>query len=144
MPQTSRPSRSVFRWCAFRAAGLLLGFAMAVALAEGLLTLYAYWQFETLFVRQMFEPETEEAHPSPLEILIRFTPRQAPVDLSTLNVTLVKFFNIDLTDRVRPYMSPEGIHIQDAKLPSGEHTLHLTLADMDGGLTTEEISLRVM
>ena len=95
-------------------------------------------------VIQVEKPETEEAHPSPLEILIRFTPRQAPVDLSTLNVTLVKFFNIDLTGRVRPYTSPDGIHIQDAKLPSGEHTLRLTLADMDGGLTTEEISLRVM
>lgn len=95
-------------------------------------------------VIKMEKPNFADANTSPLEILIRFSPREASVDLSTLKVTLVKLFDIDLTDRVRPYVSKEGLHIPDAQLPSGEHTVRVTLGDTDGGITITQLYVKIM
>lgn len=79
----------------------------------------------------------------PLEISVKFVPRSAPVDLASLKVTLMKLFGIDITDRVRPYASPAGIQIPDAKLPSGEHTVRITVADASGGVSQKHVTLTV-
>ena len=79
----------------------------------------------------------------PLEIAVRFVPRSAPVDLSSLKVTVVKFVDIDITDRVRPFATPTGIQIPDAKLPSGEHTVLITVADASGGVSQKQLTLTV-
>jgi len=81
---------------------------------------------------------------SPVEIMVRFSPRKAPVDLSSLEVTLVKFFSIDITDRIVPYATSKGIHIQEANLPSGEHLIRLAVSDKDGKLTVKELTVRVL
>ncbi len=81
---------------------------------------------------------------SPLAIRIRFSPREAPVDLLSLEVTLVKFFSIDITDRIVPYATSEGIHIQKANLPSGEHLIRLAVSDTDGKLAVKELTVRVI
>lgn len=82
---------------------------------------------------------------APLEIAVRFVPRSAPVDLSSLKVTVVKFIGIgiDITDRVRPFATPAGIQIPDAKLPSGEHTVRITVADASGGVSQKQLTLTV-
>ena len=95
-------------------------------------------------VIKMEKPNVDDVVASPLEIVIQFSPREASVDLSTLKVTLVKFIDIDLTDRVRPYVSNEGLHIPDAQLPSGEHTVRVTLGDTDGGLTVTQLYVKII
>ena len=80
---------------------------------------------------------------APLEILVRFVPRSAPVDLPSLKVTVVKLFAIDITDRVRPYVTPAGIDIPDAKLPAGEHTVRITVADASGGVSQKQMTIAV-
>jgi len=92
---------------------------------------------------ELVKPEGEAARPSPLAVLIRFTPRSAPVDLSTLAVTVVKLISIDITDRVRPYASPEGIDIPDAKLPSGQHTVRISVGDAGGGISRKQLTVTV-
>lgn len=79
----------------------------------------------------------------PLEIAVKFVPRSAPVDLSSLKVTVVKFIGIDITDRVRPFATPAGIQIPDAKLPSGEHTVRIAVADASGGVSRKQLTLTV-
>ncbi|TSA05246.1 MAG: hypothetical protein D4R81_00610 [Nitrospiraceae bacterium] len=80
----------------------------------------------------------------PLEISVKFVPRGgAPVDMASLKVTLMKLFGIDITDRVRPYASPAGIQIPDARLPSGEHTVRITVADASGGVSQKHVTLVV-
>jgi len=79
----------------------------------------------------------------PLEIAVKFVPRSAPVDLSSLKVTVVKFVGIDITDRVRPFATPAGIQIPDAKLPAGEHTVRITVADASGGVSQKQLTLTV-
>lgn len=92
---------------------------------------------------EVIKPASEKVVMIPVEVSIEFLPRGAPVDFSTLKVTVVKLFSIDITNRVIPFASPAGIHIPDARLPSGAHTVRISLADRDGGFTRKQITLRV-
>ena len=80
---------------------------------------------------------------SPTEITVRFTPKGDPIDWGTLHIWLVKLINIDITDRVRPYVTSGGIEIPDAQLPRGHHTVRISLADMTGGLTVMNATLTI-
>lgn len=91
----------------------------------------------------VLKPLIGKVQSAPLEILVRFEPRTAPVDLSSLKVTLMKFIPIDLTDRVRPYASLEGIRIPDARLPSGEHTVRISVADNAGGVSRKQMTVAI-
>ena len=87
---------------------------------------------------------TEGAVPTvPMEVTIRFTPRSAPVDMATLQVAVVKFITIDITDRVRPYVSPAGIQIPDAKLPSGKHIVRISVGDASGGMSNKQMTVSI-
>jgi len=92
---------------------------------------------------QIEQPGLDQALRPPLDIAISFIPRRSPVDLSTLKVTLVKLVNLDSTDRVRQYVSPEGLRVPKVNLPSGVHIVRLSLGDQAGGVTVKEIILKV-
>lgn len=80
----------------------------------------------------------------PFEIVVNFSPRHAPVDISTVRVHVVKFVAINITKRVKPFISEEGIHIPDAKVPPGKYTVRVRVEDADGGRSVRNISLEVM
>ena len=68
-----------------------------------------------------------------------------PIDLSSVRVQLVKFFcTIDIIDRVKDYLSAEGIFIPNAPIPSGTYTVRISLADVDGRMATRDVSLSIM
>jgi hypothetical protein len=79
----------------------------------------------------------------PLEIAVKFVPRSAQVDLSSLRVMVMKFIDIDITDRVRPFATQTGIQIPDAKLPAGEHMVRISVADTSGGISQKQLTLTV-
>lgn len=90
------------------------------------------------------KPNTGTPVKSPVEVQIRFEAGKAPIDLSTLNVTLVKWLDIDITEHIKGYATPEGVHIQQANLPVGEHTVRITLADQEGCVTVTEVQVVVV
>lgn len=92
---------------------------------------------------EIVRPQEGEIVPTPAEILIRFLPKTATIDLSSLKVTLLKFIPIDLTDRLKPYVNPDGIAVKDAKVPTGTYRVRITLADAQGKTSTREISFEV-
>ncbi len=92
---------------------------------------------------ELLKPIEHETISVPTEVVVRFTPRSAPVDLSTLKVSVVKLVRIDITDRLTAYASPTGIKIPDANLPSGEHKVRITLGDAEGGVTSKEVIFRI-
>ena len=77
----------------------------------------------------VFSPEDRSRLAAPVAVRVRFAPRGAAVDLKTLKVTYVKWINIDLTDRLRPYVSAEGIDVKEADLPKGRHTVRISIGD---------------
>lgn len=81
---------------------------------------------------------------SPVEVAIRFVPRVDAVDLASLKVSIVKFFTIDITDRIRPYATAEGIALKEANIPSGKHRVRITVSDTAGGISIKELSLEVL
>lgn len=92
---------------------------------------------------EVLKPSVKKVETTPVEVSVKFAPRSAPVDISSLKVQVVKLIPIDITDRVRPYTDPEGIHIPDARLPSGEHKVRISLSDKDGGMTRKEMTVTI-
>lgn len=80
----------------------------------------------------------------PIQVLIRFTPRSEPVDLASLKVTLVKFIQIDITDRIKPFVTQDGIDVKEAKIPPGKHRVRITVSDKAGGASVKEVSFEVL
>ena len=93
---------------------------------------------------EVVEPLNGGRLPMPIQVLVRFAPRSEPVDLASLKVTLIKFISIDITDRIRPYVTAEGIQVPEAKIPSGKHRVRITLADRAGAWSVKEVSFEVL
>lgn len=88
--------------------------------------------------------EIKEVKP-PVTIDVAFEPKDGQtVDLKTLKVTYLKLFDIDITDRMKPYLTPTGIYSQNAKLPPGEHTIEISVKDTAGRTTVELFSFKVL
>jgi hypothetical protein len=81
-------------------------------------------------------PDLQGECRSPVSIVARFTPLSGhEVDLSTLKVEWLKFITFDLTSKVRPFATQEGIMAEEVSLPRGRHKLRISLGDTGGGLT---------
>jgi hypothetical protein len=81
---------------------------------------------------------------SPLHFKVRFRAfGGSTIDLSTLAVTYLRGPNIDLTQRVKPFVQPAGIDIPDAEVPPGEHAIRVELKDSEGRRATTNFVLAV-
>jgi len=90
-------------------------------------------------------PELDKAYKAPLRIIIHFIVKDHhEVDLSKLKLEYLKFFTIDITSRVKPYATREGINVPSAKLPRGKHTIRLTVGYVDGGITRRVFTVKVL
>jgi hypothetical protein len=94
---------------------------------------------------EIVTPQMNNEYKSPVRIIVLFVPQEGrEVDLSKLRVECLKFFTINLTDRVRPYTTTEGIKIDKAKLPEGEHKIRVTIGDKEGGITQVTFVVKVI
>jgi hypothetical protein len=91
----------------------------------------------------LIRPKDGGIYAGPLEIDVRFIPRTGPVDLKTLNVEYVKLWGIDITGRIRPYATKEGIKLQNAQFPSGNHRVKISIGDAGGNFSSRTFSVRV-
>jgi hypothetical protein len=81
---------------------------------------------------------------SPLHFKLRFVAfGGSSVDINTLTVTYLRGQNIDLTERIRPFVRSTGIDIPDAEVPPGEHAIRVDLKDSDGRSATANFVLAV-
>lgn len=92
----------------------------------------------------VLKPTDGGSMPSPVEVDVKFTPKISPVDLPSMKVTLIKLINVDITGRVLPYASEGGIYIPSAQLPSGKHTVRVSIADHDGLRSVKDVSFEVL
>lgn len=88
-------------------------------------------------------PDLKQLQHAPVELNVAFSPKSAPVAIGTLQVTLVKLINIDITERLQEFISPTGIHIPEANLPSGKHRIQISIADTAGKVTVRELVIKV-
>ncbi|GJL57035.1 MAG: hypothetical protein NPIRA02_41670 [Nitrospirales bacterium] len=92
---------------------------------------------------EVVKPQTDKPTGSPVEVVINFKKRLAEINLESLTVEVEKFINIDITERVKPYVTDKGIHIPHAPLPSGEHSLILYIEDTKGNPTELNLTIHV-
>lgn len=93
---------------------------------------------------EVVTPKEGDRAEAPIEVFIKFTPQSEPVDIASLKVSVVKFISIDITDRVRDYSTPQGIHVKEAKIPKGKHRVRISIADTGGMYSKKEITFEVV
>jgi hypothetical protein len=83
---------------------------------------------------------------SPLNIFIAFEPGNSgqPPAMETLKVTLLGFFDINITDRLRDYISGTDLSVRDAELPMGTHRLRVLIKDISGNPNERTVAIKVI
>ena len=81
---------------------------------------------------------------SPLNFSVKFKPHGgAQIDLKTVRVTYLRSPQIDLTSRLKSFISVSGIDLTKAEVPPGEHFIKIELQDTKGIETQLTIKLIV-
>jgi hypothetical protein len=94
-------------------------------------------------VDQISPSPTTTVH-SPFELKIRFTAHNsAKVDPSNVRVIYEKQTPIDLTDRLRKYVTGEGIDMPGAEVPPGTYLLRVEVKDSLDRKSVSEVKLLV-
>ena len=69
---------------------------------------------------------------SPLRLYLSFKPHGgATIDLDTVELKYLRQPPVALTARVRTFIKPTGLVIDEAQAPAGEHDLEITLRDSE-------------
>lgn len=91
------------------------------------------------------EPEPAEQHMSPISLIIDFFPRAGTgVDLTKLKLEFLKLIPINVTNRVRDYLSESGIRAEEVKIPAGRFKIRITLGDTEGGITQQVFGITIV
>ena len=89
-------------------------------------------------------PNLEEPLQTPFLVDIVFeAPSDKIIDYDSLSVKYLKIIHIDLTGRIKPYLSNNRLMVKDVKVPQGKHRLQLFIAYTSGEKTMMEIVLNV-
>jgi len=81
---------------------------------------------------------------SPLDLKLQFNAHGgAQIDASTVVVTYLKQPAIDITQRITPFITADGVDIAQAELPPGKHQFWVELKDKDGRIGGAEIDFQV-
>jgi hypothetical protein len=89
-------------------------------------------------------PPLDRSARSPLVFKVGFQTRNnVAINPATIRLTYLKANPVDLTDRIRRYITPTGIQMDQAEVPPGVHYLRLDLKDLQGRLGAAIIKLTV-
>lgn len=93
---------------------------------------------------KLLSPEPAATVASPFSLKIAFEPRGgAKIDPAATRITYLKATPIDLLPRVRPGLSEQGIVMENAEVPPGEHAIQISVQDSEGRVTNTVIQLNV-
>lgn len=82
---------------------------------------------------------------SPLELKLDFRAfGGAQIDPTSVVITYVKNPNIDISPRIKPFITASGIDIAQAEMPPGLHQFWIELKDTDGRIGGREFDIRVV
>ena len=81
---------------------------------------------------------------SPLPLKIKFTGRNnIAIDPASVKLTYLRFPTVDVTERIKSYVTKDGIDMAQAEVPPGTHVLRLDVKDAEGRSTSTTITLSV-
>jgi hypothetical protein len=97
-------------------------------------------------------PSVDQLSPSPTALIplgpltfnIAFEAHNgSAVDPTTVKLTYLKQPAIDLTQRLRPYITAAGIKASDVDVPPGVHAIRIDLADTQGRTSSMVVMIQV-
>jgi hypothetical protein len=81
---------------------------------------------------------------SPLAFKVGFAAHNnASVDPNSVKVTYIKAQAVDLTARVKAHVTPNGIDMNEADVPPGDHVIRIDLKDSQGRASTAIVKFSV-
>lgn len=82
---------------------------------------------------------------SPFNLKIVFEPRGgSKIDQAATRITYLKATPVDLLPRVKAGLSEQGLTLEGAETPPGEHAIQITVQDSEGRVTNSVIQLNVI
>jgi len=89
-------------------------------------------------------PEMEATESKPFSLRIGVAPRGGvAVNPASLKMEYLKTPAVDLSIRVRPYVTQEGVKIERVTLPAGLHHFRLSVSDAEGRLSQKDFVIVV-
>lgn len=78
-------------------------------------------------------PQNGQTYQQPVPVDVQFVPSEgASIDPAKVRLELLKLIRVDLTKKVRPYITPAGVSLPKAEIPRGKHRVEITIADTRG------------
>jgi hypothetical protein len=64
------------------------------------------------------------------------------IDASSVRVAYLRATDVDITERVKPFVSGSGIDMPAVTVPAGEHTLRFEVKDRDGRAASKIVTFK--
>jgi len=94
----------------------------------------------------IISPENDATLSGPFRLYIEVEKRAdgADVRMDTLKVRYIKMVPIDITDRVRVYISGTNLDVPNAEFPTGEHRAEIYIEDSEGNASSKLFHVKVV
>jgi hypothetical protein len=94
---------------------------------------------------QIDSPTHNRTYEGPFPIKVEFLPgpKGHEVDISSLKIEYKKAWGIDITDRIREYITGTVIDVEETELPRGRHTVEIEIADTAENLSRQIFTVTV-
>jgi len=81
---------------------------------------------------------------SPFDLKVKFQAHGgSAVEPGSVKLVYLKSPAIDITDRVKPFISPDGIDMAKAEIPAGHHSIRIDIKDSEGRAGSATVMLTV-
>lgn len=82
---------------------------------------------------ELVSPSPIQSVTSPMPLRIKFQPRNnVAIDPDSVKVTYLKANPVDLTSRIKRYVTQTGIDMAQAEVPPGTHLMRVDVTDQQG------------
>lgn len=81
---------------------------------------------------------------SPFDLKVKFEAHGgASIEPGSVKVVYLKSPIVDITDRVKPFVSADGIDMSKAEVPAGQHAIRIDVKDSEGRAGSATVQLTV-
>lgn len=91
---------------------------------------------------KVVSPDVSTSIPTTFNLRVQFEPRgESKIDIGATKVTYLKATPVDLLPRIKGGLSEQGIVLEGAEVPAGEHLIQISIQDTEGRTTQSIIRL---
>jgi len=94
---------------------------------------------------EISSPTNNATYEGSFPIRVEFLPgpKGYEVDIDSLKLEYKRAWGIDITDRVREFISGTGINVENSELPKGRHTIEIEISDVEHNLSRRIFTVTV-